>query len=190
MKAENARSPFYMYDFSITSDYRLSQKEQKELLQLLCNSFPGYFNYRLYYKNVPTFRLLVKKNDLLIGQACIDYRVIRSLNNGPLQIFGIGDLCVANDFQHKQIGMRSLSTLENLALEGKIDALVLFADDHRLYRKVGFENERVTCRFMAVEDMSSICILDKEMSDCFMVKKLKLGLDFKNDHLDMLGHLF
>lgn len=175
---------------SIALDYQLSKKEQKELLNLLIDSFPGYFANRLYYKNVPTFRLLAKQDNQIIAQVGIDCRVINSRNNGPLQIFGIVDLCVSKDFQQKGIGTQFLKTLEDSATKGEIDALVLFADDHRLYQKAGFQNELVTCRFLAVEELSSICVLEKDRGDCFMVKPIRENLDFKKDQIDMLGHIF
>lgn len=184
-----------MNDFSLQhiskkSDFEVSEKEKKELLKLLSDSFPGYFSSRLYYKNVPTFRLLAKQNDQIIAQLGVDYRVIHSRNNGPLQIFGIVDLCVSKDFQQRGIATQLLSTLEEMATESSIDALVLFADDHRLYQKAGFQNIQVTCRFLAIEELSSICILEKDRGDCFMVKNIKHNLDFKNDQIDMLGYVF
>lgn len=42
------------------ADYQLSPHEKKELHILLKSSFPGYFEDRLYHKQIPKFRLLAK----------------------------------------------------------------------------------------------------------------------------------
>ncbi len=174
----------------IKCDYDLSKKEHEELLELLMESFPGYFKDRLYFKNIPAFRVLERVKERVIAHAGVDYRVIHSQKNGPLSIFGIVDLCVCKDHQNKGIAGKIISFIKDLAQKKSIDALVLFADDHPFYLKHGFENNSVTCRFLAIEDLSSVCVLEKDMSDCFMIRSLHTNLSFQNDHIDMLGPVF
>jgi GNAT superfamily N-acetyltransferase len=179
-----------MIKYSKTLDYLFTEDEKRQLIALLSESFPGYFHKRIYHKNVPTYRYIVQLENQVIGQVGIEYRVINSKNNGSIEIFGITDLCIKKEFQNQGIGKSLLSIIEEDGKKGNINALILFADNHALYLKEGYRNENVSCKFLAIEDLASVGIIDRNMNHCFLVKTISPHLDFTNDNIDMLGYIF
>lgn len=176
--------------FARKADCELTGPERRGLQKLLQNCFPGYFMDRLYHKQVPQYRWLAKDNGCIIGQVGVDYRVIHSKRHGPLSILGIIDTCVDAEYRDQGIASRLLQHLEHWA-EGKaVDALIVFADDHRLYEKLGYCVADVTSRFLAIEEHESVKVMEKEMGAIFMVKFAKHTLDLEGDYIDMLGYVF
>lgn len=170
------------------TDHELSRQDRQELRHLLQLAFTGYFLDRLYHKQIPNFRILAKSEGHIIGHAGIEYRVVHSRKYGALEIFGITDLCVAKDYRNKGIGTRLLKHIEKGAKN--IDAIILFADEQKLYANSGYFRANVTCKFLAIEEHESLSVLERNMIDCFMIKCLKESMDMNGDHIDMLGHVF
>lgn len=170
------------------SDYELSPQETQELQYLLQKSFPGYFMDRLYHKQIPKFRILGKSGGHIIGHIGIEYRVVHSRKYGPLAIFGIMDLCVAEDYRNKGVGLWLMKNIEERAKN--IDAIILFADEHKLYANHEYLNVNVTCKFLAIEEHESLMIMERSMGDCFMIKCIKDSMDLNGDLIDILGCVF
>lgn len=81
----------------------------------------------------------------------IEHRVIS--NTGiPLRIFGVIDLCVAPSYRSQKIATTLLQQVEELGRTSKIDFLVLFADDSRLYAENGFHRVANLCRWTKVDE--------------------------------------
>ena len=102
------------------------------------NLFPDYRLNRSDYKLLPQFRYLVWEGENLIAQMGIEHRVIT--NTGiPVRIFGLIDLCVASSYRSQKIATTLLQQIDELGRTSKIDFLVLFADDSRLYAENGYQ---------------------------------------------------
>ncbi len=172
------------------SDCELTGIERSDLQKLLQECFHGYFINRLYHKQVPQYRVLAKKNERIVGQVAVDHRVISSRKHGVISVMGLIDTCVDEKYRHEGIATKLLQELEHWANDKSVDAFVVFADDHRLYKKLGYDVVDVTCRFLAIEDHESIGVIEKKMGDCFMIKFTRKPLDMQGDHIDMLGYVF
>jgi hypothetical protein len=55
---------------------------------------------------------------------------------------------------------------------GKIDLLVVFADDSRLYAENGYQRVANICRWLKVDEHQIIGVGEESLSDCMMVKQL------------------
>ena len=76
------------------TDFQLTKSEKHKVLTILQETFPGFFTDRIYYKQVPHFRLLLQSDaGEWVGQVGIDCRMM-ALNGVPISVFGIIDLCV------------------------------------------------------------------------------------------------
>lgn len=154
----------------------------------MVESFSDYPLDRSYYKLLPQFRYLVWAGDNLIAQMGIEHRVIS--NTGiPLRIFGVIDLCVAPSYRSQKIATTLLQQVEELGRTSKIDFLVLFADDSRLYAENGYQRVANICRWLKVDENQTLGVGEKSLSDCMMVKQIGKPI-WQDGVVDLLGYLF
>lgn len=173
------------------SDFELDNNERDELLSLLDASFPGYFKDRIFYKQIPTIRLLAKYNGAIVGQVAVEYRAIVTNDEEIIYIFGLVDLCVTNQMRSQGIAAMLIETVQKIAQDSmSIDCLMLFTDDKRIYEKLGFQEWDTRCRFLAIDELRSIDVLEKKVDAFLMVKPVKAGFNMKTGVIDMLGYVF
>jgi GNAT superfamily N-acetyltransferase len=172
----------------IVPEYKISDNVHKIANRLLVESFPDYPLNRSYYKLLPQFRYLVWVSDNLVAQVGIEHRVISNAGI-PVQIFGLIDLCVAPSYRSQKIATKLLQQVEGLGKTSKVDFLVLFADNSRLYTENGYQQVTNLCRWMKVDEHQIIGIGEESMADCMMVKKLG-DKKWQDGIVDLLGYLF
>lgn len=170
------------------SEYKLSDDVHKLANRLLVESFPDYPSERSYYKLLPQFRYLVWAGKTLIGQMGVEHRVITNAGI-PVRIFGLIDLCVASSYRSQRIATTLLQQVEELGKTSKVDFLVLFADDSRLYEKNGYQRVANLCRWMRVDEHQTLGVGEESLSDCMMVKQLGEQA-WQGGIVDLLGYLF
>lgn len=117
----------------------------------------------------------------------IDARIV-NVGGEALSIFGVVDLCVRSKRRREGIASALLKKVEELA--HKRDFLVLMADDDRLYCRHGYYRVTParTC-WLAIEDRTSYGLIERDLSDCFMVKPLS-NRHWPSGRIDLLGYLF
>lgn len=170
------------------TEYELSETQAAEIQRLLATCFPEFLANRIYFKQRPQFRFLAWKEKQLVAQVGVEYRVI-CLGNQPRTIFGVIDLCVLPKFQKQGIGAKMLQELESLAKQNSIDAILLFADDQRLYEKQGFQSANNKCKWLGIDEHKTVGILEDSQADCMMVKTISNQPWLEAD-VDLLGYLF
>lgn len=169
-------------------EYKISDDVHKFANRLLVESFPDYPLERSYYKLLPHFRYLVWEDNNLIGQMGIEHRVIN--NTGiTSRIFGLIDLCVTPSYRSQRIATKLLEQVEELGKTSKIDFLILFADDARLYHQNGYQKVTNFCRWMKVSEHQIIGVGEESMADCMMIKQIG-GQIWQTGKVDLLGYLF
>jgi GNAT superfamily N-acetyltransferase len=156
-----------------------------QISDLLQGAFPGYPQDRPYFKLRPHFRYLAWDGETLAGQMGVDHRVIR-VGDEPLSVI---DLCVAPRYQHRSLATQMLQMLEALARETRRDAIVLFADDHRVYAANGYQRIETPCTWMMIDDHRTLGITTRSLGDSLMVKPISLPR-WPDGAVDMLGYLF
>ncbi|MFT7605997.1 MAG: putative acetyltransferase, partial [Saprospiraceae bacterium] len=152
------------------------------------STFGDYYPEHSYFKQLPTFRYLVWKEEQLIGHMAIEHRNI-NIAGKLANIFGVVDLCVVNDFQSKNIASTLLQNLESLGITHHIDFLVLIAQNHEVYEKNGFELVTNTCRWLMINGNQTLGVAHRRIDECLMVKAIG-NKDWKPGIVDFLGHLF
>lgn len=167
----------------------LSFKEQEALKGVLDSCFPQTFQGRIYFKQLPNFRFLGKRDDRLIGQVGITHRIVR-LGNDPIRIFGIIDLCVIEKERHQGVGGQLLNTAINAAHHADVDFILLCADNQNFYRKFGFVRVENSCSWLAIDEHKTLGIQTESLADCLMVLSLKQKVWDDTARLDFLGYLF
>ncbi|MCA9018486.1 MAG: hypothetical protein KDA77_24435, partial [Planctomycetaceae bacterium] len=58
------------------NEYELSDRQRSQILSLLTDCFPGYFEERIFFKQMSQERLLAYSDGDLIGQLGLEHRAI------------------------------------------------------------------------------------------------------------------
>ncbi len=118
----------------------------------------------------------------------VEHRVITNTGTAA-RIFGLIDLCVASPYQGQNIATTLLQQVEELGRTSRVDFLVLFADDSRLYIKNAYQQVTNLCRWMKVDEHQTIGVGEESMSDCMLVKQIGVQ-KWQYGMVDLLGYLF
>ena len=170
-------------------EYNITAQMTAALTTLLEGSFPDTFDGRTYFKQVPHFRYLAFDGETLMGQLGVDHRVIR-VGGEIVRIFGIIDLCVTQSHRNAGIATQLLAQVEGLATPANVDFLVLMGDIDTLYLRNGFQHVTpAPTKWLAVEDVESVSVIERDLSDCFLIKPLN-NKQWPAGQIDMLGYLF
>ncbi len=169
-------------------EYHISPELKAAIHELLQSSFPGFPADRIYYKSLPTFRLLAWKGKELIGQLAVVFRVIK-MDSVTARVFGISDVCVHTEHRSKNIATLLLSQLEQRCNEHQIDFLMLIAPNQGLYNKQGFRPVSNTCRWLLINDHQSLGIMRGQLDKGLMVKATGT-LKWNQGLLDLMGGVF
>ena len=167
---------------------QLTPEQRSSVRQLLAASFPGFFADRIYYKQVPHFRVLAAQAGALLGQVAVEHRAVR-VGDAPVRIFGVVDLCVAESARHRGVGAQLVEAVHERAIGAGIEHIVLFADDPRLYERLGYRRVDVDVTYLAIDEHRSLDLRTRSLADCMMVAS-PTGAAWPAGDIDMLGHVF
>jgi GNAT superfamily N-acetyltransferase len=173
-------------DIEMKAEHAINSTVRGKIHAVLDECFPGY-PARSYFKQLPHLRYLGWSGGQLVAHMGVDHRMI---NNGGrvLQIFGVVDLCVVAPARSQGHARRLLGELEELARRCEIDAVVLFADDPRLYLAAGYRQTPGIVKWLMVNEHESIGIAECPVQE-MMVKMLN-GEPWNPGTVDLLGYLF
>jgi GNAT superfamily N-acetyltransferase len=107
----------------------------------------------------------------------------------PARIFGLIDLCVSPPYRGQKIATTLLQQVEELGRTSRIDFLLLFANNSRLYIENGYQRVANLCRWMKVDEHQTIDVGEESLSDCMMVKQIGMQ-KWQDGTVDLLGYLF
>ncbi len=159
------------------NEFELTESMQKQAAQLLCMCFPETYNEGKplhYFKQLPNYRLLLTRDEVLIGQMGIDYRVM-SLNNKPVTVFGVIGITIHPDYQGKGYGTTLMQEYINIANNHKhnIDFLFLVTDKPAFYERMGFLKTNPTVTWMKIHKGTTHSIGHEQIDDShFMYKNI------------------
>ncbi len=170
-------------------EFQISEALHTKIQSLLQVSFESYPIAQDFLHQKPAFRYLLLDDKTLVGHLAVDYRIIQ-LDGQPISIFGITDLCVHPDHQHRQAASKLIKALEELALKHKVEALVLFSNMFSFYEKLGFQKQNNKCRWLMIQNHVSLGVARRSLEDCLMVKMLADKAWSEEKELDLLGHVF
>ena len=162
---------------------------REQLRPLLEQAFPSTFEGRTHFKQWPDRSLIAFDGVDIVGQAGLDDRAIRI---GPevVGISGLIDICGGPDRRRRGIGSALIEEAEDRARRGGAPFLVLMADRRDLYERHGFERiSPALTTWLGVDDQSSVALIERDLSDCFMAKSLTI-MPWPENPIDLLGYLF
>ena len=175
-------------------EFKINPRQHAQISQLLQQCFSTYPPDRSYYKQIPTFRLLVFDNssssskNKLIAHLGVIHRMI-AISDMPASIFGVADLCVHPDFQKRKIASELLNELENLGKKHGVDFILLMADVQRFYQKNGYKIYKNPCKWLMINNHQTLGVTKRKVEDSLMAKPLGDKL-WKDGVVDFLGYMF
>ncbi len=172
---------------SRVEEFLIDPKTESAIQELLSNSFPDYPSNRIYFKQVPSFRYLVWKADILIAHVSVDFRIIR-VGEEVLKIFFLGDVCVKSSQQHRKVASEMIADIEKLAVGNRLDFLLATVSDPSLYLKNGFEIVNNDCRWVLIQEHTTYGVRKRNIQNSLMVKKLG-DILWNEGAVDLLGHM-
>ena len=176
--------------FKTVNEYEIDEGQRHQILALLKECFPGYFDCNIFFKQISKERILAYHKNRLIGQLGLENRVIR-IGNELVSIFGVVDLCVYEKYRLQGVATELLKIIEEKAKRNKVNFCLLFADEHNLYLKNGYSLVNNECVWLGIEDNYSIGIIKRKLNNCMLVKKITGNTPWDNSaSIDLLGHIF
>ena len=172
----------------IFPEYQVSANLHANITALRNENFPDYSVPRSYGKQLPNLRVLAFEEEKLVGYLGIDHRVMR-FGQTPISTFGVIDLCVDSRLRGQGIGTLLLEKVEGVALSAEINALILMADDHRIYEKFGFELFNAECSWLRIDEHQQYGVGTENFSGELMIKTLSPDLKLEGP-VDFLGYMF
>lgn len=170
-------------------EYAINPPTHQAIQNLLQKSFELYPKDRIFYKQVPSFRLLVWEETTLIAQIGVIFRVV-SLDEQPFRIFGLMDLCVDNEYQNRQIATKILEKIETIGKENNIDFILLFSSIQDFYAQKGFRIVENNCRWVLIKDYKTMGILNRQIPETLLIKPISNKKWNDNANLDLMGFVF
>ena len=167
----------------------IDRRTERALASLLDQCFPGMFEGRTYYKQLPHARLLLRGKGVLVGQCGLDFRIIR-IGDEVLRALGVIDLCVAHSRRRLGLASELLDRVDEIAKTARADLTLLFADRPGLYRRAGFQAaDPARVQWLAVENIASDGMVERDLAPTLMVrmaepKQLPSGI------IDLIGYLY
>jgi predicted N-acetyltransferase YhbS len=112
------------------------------------------------------------------------------IRNGstPLRVFGVIDLCVTTSLRSQGFARRLLSEVESDARSSGVDAIILFADDPRVYLANGYQLVQNHGRWLMINDHETLGVAEKPLGE--MMVKMLSGKPWGSGIVDLLGYLF
>lgn len=173
-------------------ELKLTQDSKNQITTLLKLAFTEEnFNGRHYFKQFPHYRLILRKQDKVIGQVALDFRVM-TLNHQPISMLGIIDFCITPTFQNQGLGRFLMSKLMDQANEVKenIDFLFLVTNRPSFYQPFGFKSTTQWVRWLVTEEHVNYEMKEECIENALMYKKIGNKEWIENTTLDLMGYWY
>jgi hypothetical protein len=162
---------------------------ESELAKLLELCFPGTFEGRGYFKQMPHARLLHYQDGAIVGQLGLDFRIIR-IDEELIRTLGVIDLCVIPQLRLQQRATAMLDRVAIIAEQARADFQILFADNPALYLQNGYKVvEPAQISWLAIEDRKTYGVIERDMTGTLLVRPTG-SRPFPPGEIDLLGYLF
>lgn len=170
-------------------EWDIDTKVGENIFHLLNESFSGYPQGRIFFRQQPSFRYLVSHKNILMGHCAIDSRCV--YNGGELKkIFGLSDFCVSPKFQSTGVGRLLMEKIILDSRESQTEFILSFSGEHAFYEKLGFQKYDTLCRWLIISGDQSFGLVHRKLNDCLFVLPLKKDAVWDEAFTDLLGSAF
>jgi GNAT superfamily N-acetyltransferase len=172
----------------VRREAELSRKERKLIGLLLRTTFPGYPEDRIFFRQLPSFRIVLKEEGHIAAHSAIDHRVIK-VGSKLLTVWGIQDFCVDRSLQHQGLGSLLMTNIIEQAGKANVEFLVLTSGDSDFYKKFDFKRKKVRAKWVMIHNDGLFGIQDRRIEDVLYVKEISSS-SWPEGNVDFLGTMF
>ncbi len=176
----------------LVDEFKLADDMKSQIIDLVQTCFREEdYRGRIYFKQKPHYRLLLKEKDKLIAQLGFDFRAMVLAGN-PINVLGIIDLTVQPDLQGKGYGTMLLKEAEKLAIKhsNNIDFLFLVSEKHEYYMHHGYTLTKQTVKWLAIDNHNNFGMKENFFDNLLLYKPIGNKVWIDNSTLDMLGYWY
>lgn len=174
--------------FEILNEYEITRTDQQQIGQLLVACFPSYPADKIAIKQLPSFRIIFRKDSLIKGHIAVTYRWMQ-LGEKIIKVFGLSDICVEESVRAQKIATQMINRLAEIGKDQEVDFLVLIAAETDVYKNMGFKEVENRCRWLLIHKDRSLGIAQRNIEEGLMIKPL--GKEkWREGILDFLGPVF
>jgi len=170
-------------------DSALSQVDRAALRDLLHAAFGDCFVDRIFFKQIPHERIVLRTEVGIVGQCGLDHRVMRA-DDGLIYTLGVIDLCVREELRGRRYGERLMREVLAVARTRSVDHVILVANDGRIYQRLGFSPLTAQVTWLGIEDLNSVAVLTETLTDEIYTHPIRAPHPLRIRHLDFLGYMF
>ena len=170
-------------------DSALEDDERKQIGDLLLEAFGEFFENRIFFKQIPHERIILLRRGEVVAQCGIDYRAMRA-DDRIIYTLGVVDLCVRQTLRGRGLGERLLREVIEEAGSRAVDYVLLVAEDGRLYRRVGFAPLSAEMRWLAVEDLHSVTVVQETLQNEMYSLPIRAAGPLEARKIDLLGYMY
>ncbi len=131
---------------------------------------------------------MVEDEGSLTGHLGVDHRVIR-VGDTTLSIFGVIDLFVSGQHQGNGIASSMLARVTEIAEQNRVDFLLLYAIDERLYIKNGFRVISPYLKSLWICDFENHGVGIERLDNLIYIKSAS-DKAWPDGTVDIMGYLF
>lgn len=174
---------------SIYQEYELDDSTREAVSQLFAEAFEGYPADRIYFHQIPNFRIIGRDDSgHLLAHVGVHYRIIR-LDRTCYSIFGLADVCVTPTMQLRQLGTQLLCYVDALATNSGVAFQILSTERDGFYQKCGFKRVNNPCRWLMIHQHQSYGVLKRHLTPGLMIKEMN-NVAWTDGEVDFLGSMF
>lgn len=176
----------------LMNEFAIEESIKKQISELIRICFPEENFYgRTYFKQHPHSRLLMIKENKLIGQLGLDYRAM-NLNGKAIHVLDIIDLAILPEYQRQGYASKLIHHLIALSSNWthNIDFLLLYSEHTHFYERFGFSAIAQHIEWLAMEEHVNYGVMQEHLPKGLMYRPIGTKCWTENSKLDLLGYFY
>jgi GNAT superfamily N-acetyltransferase len=148
---------------TIIPEHNLTNQQKVGIATLLANCFSFYPAENTYLHQIPNFRVIAAKNEVIYGHAALHFRCVL-LDQNKYEMVGIGDLCVDPSFRGQGISTQLMDTIFDFVTnDTPFRWIMCFTSDPEFYARLGFQPLHGFFKWMMLRETGTLGVTGRKL---------------------------